>query len=129
MKPPPPMFPAVGWTTASAKPVAMAASTAFPPLASTSAPTSLAMRLADDTIPSCERRPRVGRAPSPARGASPPWQAVRATIRGMIQRDVEFIIRFSSFDSDFEPGICTGAPSNHQTRRANPGTRQAGRWY
>ena len=84
----------------------MAASTAFPPLASTSAPTLLAMRLADDTIPSCERRPRVGEAPSSVRGGtSPPWQAVTATSSGTIQRDVEFIIRFSSFDSDFEPGI------------------------
>ena len=38
MKPPPPMLPAVGWTTASAKAVATAASTAVPPAAMTSAP-------------------------------------------------------------------------------------------
>ena len=30
MKPPPPRFPACGWTTAKAKPVATAASTALP---------------------------------------------------------------------------------------------------
>ena len=108
----------------------MAASTAFPPRANTPAPTSLAIRLADDTIPCCERRPRVVGAPSSARGGtSPPWQAVTATSSGTIQRDIEFIIRFSSLDSDYEPGICTGAPPNHQTRRANPGTSRAGRWY
>src|SRR5690348_4675735 len=51
MNPPPPMFPAAGYVTASANPVAIAASTAFPPFASTSRPTSLAMLLADTTIP------------------------------------------------------------------------------
>jgi hypothetical protein len=40
MKPPPPMLPADGWVTASAKPVATAASTALPPRASTVAPAS-----------------------------------------------------------------------------------------
>src|SRR5690349_13591585 len=39
MKPPPPMFPAGEWTTASAKPVATAASTAFPPACRISTPT------------------------------------------------------------------------------------------
>ena len=51
MNPPPPIFPAEGCTTARAKPVAMAASTAFPPARSTSAPTRLAMALTDATMP------------------------------------------------------------------------------
>ena len=38
MKPPPPMLPAAGCVTASANPVAIAASTALPPARSTSAP-------------------------------------------------------------------------------------------
>src|ERR1035437_6776556 len=42
MKPPPPMFPALGYVTASAKPVATAASTAFPPAFMISTPASLA---------------------------------------------------------------------------------------
>src|SRR4051812_41303841 len=40
MNPPPPMFPAPGYVTASAKAVATAASTAFPPRARIDAPTS-----------------------------------------------------------------------------------------
>ena len=40
MKPPPPMLPALGCVTASANAVATAASTAFPPRASTAAPAS-----------------------------------------------------------------------------------------
>ena len=51
MNPPPPMFPAAGYVTASAKPVAIAASTALPPFASTSRPASLAMLLAETTMP------------------------------------------------------------------------------
>src|SRR5262249_39748023 len=42
-KPPPPMLPAKGYVTASAKPVATAASTALPPRAMMSRPTRLAM--------------------------------------------------------------------------------------
>ena len=45
------MFPAVGWVTASAKAVATAASTAFPPSRSTPAPTSDAIALCDTTMP------------------------------------------------------------------------------
>ena len=45
IKPPPPKFPALGKTTAKAKEVATAASTAFPPLDSMSAPTLLAISL------------------------------------------------------------------------------------
>ena len=43
MNPPPPMLPAAGYVTDRAKPVAMAASTALPPAASTSRPAWLAM--------------------------------------------------------------------------------------
>ncbi len=49
--PPPPMFPASGFTTASAKWTATAASTAFPPRRSTSAPISDATRSVVTTIP------------------------------------------------------------------------------
>ena len=51
MNPPPPIFPFDGLVTASAKPVAIAASTAFPPALSTSAPASLAILVAETTIP------------------------------------------------------------------------------
>ncbi len=51
IKPPPPKFPALGNTTAKAKPVATAASTAFPPFLSISAPTLLADCLCETTIP------------------------------------------------------------------------------
>src|SRR5215831_10366058 len=51
MKPPPPMFPAVGYVTASAKPVATAASTALPPCLRTSTPASLASRDMLTTMP------------------------------------------------------------------------------
>ncbi len=51
MKPPPPMLPELGATTASAKPTATAASTALPPRRSTSTPTSVASALAELTMP------------------------------------------------------------------------------
>ena len=51
MKPPPPMLPAVGWTTASANAVATAASTAVPPAAITSAPIREAISFCDATMP------------------------------------------------------------------------------
>ena len=52
MKPPPPRLPASGLTTASAKPVAMAASTAFPPSWRTASPTSEAYSSVETTMPS-----------------------------------------------------------------------------
>src|SRR3954452_11342631 len=55
MKPPPPMLPAVGWVTASAKAVATAASTAVPPAPITSAPMREAISLCDETMPFCAR--------------------------------------------------------------------------
>ena len=55
MNPPPPMLPAVGWVTASAKAVAMAPSTALPPLLMTCQPTSEAMSLCDTTMPPAAR--------------------------------------------------------------------------
>jgi len=57
MKPPPPMLPASGFTTARAKCVATAASIALPPRRMISAPISLATRSVLDTIPFV---PRVG---------------------------------------------------------------------
>ena len=50
MKPPPPMLPATGCTTASANPTATAASTAFPPARRMSRPTALAIGWLDTTI-------------------------------------------------------------------------------
>src|SRR5512145_3207290 len=58
MKPPPPMLPAEGWVTAKAKLVATAASTAFPPLASTDAPASHAGAETQTTRPSFDDTPR-----------------------------------------------------------------------
>ena len=51
MKPPPPRFPASGFTTASARPVATAASTALPPAARMSTPTRDAYSSVVATIP------------------------------------------------------------------------------
>src|SRR5882762_5808774 len=50
MKPPPPMLPASGSTTASVKPTATAASIALPPCLITSMPAALAKGCADTTI-------------------------------------------------------------------------------
>src|SRR5215831_17958339 len=50
MKPPPPMLPANGYVTASAKPVATAASTALPPRTMMSRPTRLAIESLLTTI-------------------------------------------------------------------------------
>src|SRR3954463_5969395 len=55
MKPPPPMLPAVGCVTASAKAVATAASTAVPPAEITSAPIFDAISFCDATMPFCAR--------------------------------------------------------------------------
>ena len=51
MNPPPPIFPASGWVTSSAKPTATAASMALPPALRMSRPTSLAIALPDATMP------------------------------------------------------------------------------
>ena len=56
MKPPPPMFPASGFTTASAKCVATAASTALPPACSMLRPAALARESVLTTIPWTARR-------------------------------------------------------------------------
>src|SRR3982751_6413181 len=51
MKPPPPMLPALGCVTASAKAVATAASMALPPFLRIAAPTSEAGEEVETTIP------------------------------------------------------------------------------
>ena len=51
MNPPPPMLPASGCTTSSAKPTATAASTALPPCCMIRTPTSLAIGLPETTMP------------------------------------------------------------------------------
>src|SRR4051812_32351243 len=63
MKPPPPMLPALGWVTASAKAVATAASIAVPPAAIISAPIFDAISFCDATIP---RWDRIGTELAPA---------------------------------------------------------------
>src|SRR5437764_278219 len=55
MKPPPPRLPAAGYTTASAKATAIAASTALPPRRRTSTPTCDASLLVEATMP-CRAR-------------------------------------------------------------------------
>src|SRR4051812_48829266 len=62
MKPPPPRLPALGWVTASAKAVATAASTAFPPRARTDAPTSEASPETETTTPRRDATTPVSRA-------------------------------------------------------------------
>src|SRR5688500_9276850 len=57
MNPPPPMLPAVGCVTASANPVATAASTALPPRRRMSAPTSEAIDDVETTSPVREGTP------------------------------------------------------------------------
>src|SRR5665213_2473477 len=70
MKPPPPMLPACGNVTASAKPVATAASTAFPPARMISTPAWLASALLLTTMPcaaivACLPKPTVQSAGKP----------------------------------------------------------------
>ena len=55
MKPPPPMLPALGCVTASAKPTATAASMALPPLLRTLSPASVACASRVTTMP-CRAR-------------------------------------------------------------------------
>src|SRR5262249_2510413 len=75
MKPPPPMLPAVGWTTASANAGATAASTAVPPSLIASAPMREAISFCDATIPFF---PRTGTQIAPAgRGHGPQTPATR----------------------------------------------------
>src|SRR6185312_11689588 len=78
MKPPPPMFPAVGYVTASANPVATAASTALPPALRISTPASLARRELLTTI-ACS----ASVAGAPARKRHPSGNATRvASLEG-----------------------------------------------
>src|SRR5436190_12396415 len=60
MKPPPPIFPAAGNTTARANCTAIAASIALPPFCIMSTPTWLARGCADTTIAESAIRPRTG---------------------------------------------------------------------
>src|SRR6185503_2509299 len=62
MKPPPPMLPALGRVTASAKAVATAASTALPPRARTDAPASQAGADVHTTRPSLDETASSGAA-------------------------------------------------------------------
>src|SRR5687768_7275923 len=73
MNPPPPMFPAAGRVTVSAKPTATAASTAFPPRFMMSAPTLLAISLLLTTIACFARTAR-----SPARKCHAGGNAARS---------------------------------------------------
>src|SRR6202022_4451377 len=67
MKPPPPMLPAVGCTTASANAVATAASIAVPPSLMPSAPTFDAIAFLDRTMPP---RARTGTEPEETVGTA-----------------------------------------------------------
>jgi len=60
MKPPPAIFPADGYETASANSVAIMASKALPPFLRISTPILLASSLAETTIAFLERRPSLG---------------------------------------------------------------------
>ena len=72
MKPPPPMLPASGYTTASANSVATAASTALPPRCRISLPTRARdRRVAHDHRVSRDERRAAGREPPAAREVRP----------------------------------------------------------
>src|SRR3954468_15316580 len=81
MNPPPPMLPALGWVTASAKAVATAASTADPPLASTAAPASQAGAGVETTSPPFEGTPSSGAAITPRRAGIASSSAIRGSAR------------------------------------------------
>src|SRR5436190_1258032 len=94
MNPPPPMLPASGSTTSSAKPTATAASTALPPCFTISMPTSLASGWPETTIARAPvvafARPAsphsagtIGAAPTTASAASAPAPPVRDAGRGV----------------------------------------------
>ncbi len=72
--PPPPRLPATGWTTASAKPVATAASTALPPARRISRPASEARWCTLTTMPCCART-----GCSPRHSSEPPGFCAAAT--------------------------------------------------
>src|SRR5580765_8333915 len=85
MKPPPPMLPAVGWVTASAKAVATTASTAVPPAAITSAPTRDAISLCDATIPFCAR---IGTEVAPVVTVSATATSAARSVRAFVMRRI-----------------------------------------
>src|SRR5689334_22654448 len=87
MKPPPPMLPALGCVTASAKAVATAASTALPPRARIAAPASHAGADVHTTRPSLDETPWSG-AVSMADGRV----SVRNSTRPAARHDVTAVI-------------------------------------
>src|SRR3954471_9213132 len=89
MKPPPPMFPALGCVTASAKAVATAASTALPPFLRMAAPTSEAIEVVDTTIPRFDTVMPAVSVGLWARATWPDRRATAATKRGLIIGDPE----------------------------------------
>ena len=72
MNPPPPRLPASGFTTASARPVATAASTALPPPARMSTPTCDAYSSVEATIPSVAVTGASAAAKGQPSGKAPP---------------------------------------------------------
>src|SRR3954470_22600270 len=85
MKPPPPMLPAVGCVTASAKAVATAASTAVPPAAIASAPMRDAIAFCDATMPFCAR---IGTELAPAVSVRTAETATQTTRRALFMRRI-----------------------------------------
>src|SRR5438874_940515 len=107
MKPPPPRLPAAGYTTASAKATAMAASTALPPRRRTSTPTCDAILLVEATMP-C--RARTGsREAAKATPLSPPDRNGGATVERKKTRKRRILAKiFVAIVVSFTDRTCVG---------------------
>src|SRR5512133_457038 len=129
VKPPPPRLPACGKVTASAKPVATAASTALPPARITSTPAALASALLLAIIawapkvapgsPARNRHPSGNEAVRRAGTAGPAPAAVAALVTGGVPRH----------DDDANAGSAKAAAAMTAERRAGKRMRSgANRW-
>src|SRR6187551_2750990 len=122
MNPPPPILPAAGYVTANANPVAIAASTALPPDASTCAPASLAIALADTTMPFDMSLPRVATDDAVADALVPTFLGEQADGRmNAARRDASVAVRRTSPVDMREDGTMrTGMAGRRQ--EGSPGT-------
>src|SRR5687767_9942453 len=119
MNPPPPRFPALGCVTASAKAVATAASTAFPPRPSIDAPISDARPETETTTPRFDATVPVSRAAV--------WAAVDAVMANEAAIANVASLRMRTVIDGFGKGRCRRADSKGVMVSLRPGFRpQAG---
>src|SRR5688572_9954651 len=139
MKPPPPMLPAVGWVTLSAKPTATAASTALPPFFKISTPTSLAAPSALLTAPwvpvaTANSAPGAGAAGAgvaaapaapcgPAEGAGAPAAAGAA---GTVAADAALVALLLAGSTGAPPGAGRVQPWRSASRATSERRRRSG---